>query len=162
MNLFATDVFLDLPVGKKDKKMAITAYSVFYKYDFGPNYLRNIGIMNIGLNDPNFNGNRTLAGPGNAQPTIGTGNIWYTQAGFLLPNKAEKPIMRIQPFGAYTYKNFEALDLPSSQFDLGINFLLDGQNAKISTQYSTRPVYTTTATKIGNKSEFLVQLQIIH
>lgn len=160
MNLLASDVFLDLPVGKKDKKMAITAYSVFYKYDFGPNYLRNIGIMNIGLNDPNFVGNKALAGPGNLQPTIGTGNIWYVQAGFLLPNKAEKPIMRIQPFGAYTYKNFEALDIPSSQFDLGINFLLDGQNAKISTQYSTRPVYTTTATKTDNKSEFLVQLQI--
>ncbi len=68
--------------------MAITAYSVFYKYDFGSNYLRNIGIMNIGLNDPNFNGNRTLAGPGNAQPTIGTGNIWYTQAGFFTPQQS--------------------------------------------------------------------------
>jgi hypothetical protein len=70
--------FLDLPVGKKENKMAVTAYSVFYDYDFGPNYLRNVAIMNIGSVDPNFTGSRALAGPGNAQPT-GSGNIWYTQ-----------------------------------------------------------------------------------
>jgi hypothetical protein len=67
--------------------MAVTAYSVFYDYDFGPNYLRNVAIMNIGSVDPNFTGSRALAGPGNAQPTIGSGNIWYTQAGILLPSK---------------------------------------------------------------------------
>jgi hypothetical protein len=70
--------------------MAVTAYSVFYDYDFGPNYLRNVAIMNIGSVDPNFTGSRALAGPGNAQPTIGSGNIWYTQAGILLPSKDKK------------------------------------------------------------------------
>jgi hypothetical protein len=64
--------------------MAVTAYSVLYDYDFGPNYLRNVGIMNIGSVDPNFTGVE-LAGAGNAQPTMGSGNIWYTQAGVLLP-----------------------------------------------------------------------------
>jgi hypothetical protein len=60
---------------EKENKMAVTAYSVFYDYDFGPNYLRNVAIMNIGSVDPNFTGSRALAGPGNAQPTIGSGNI---------------------------------------------------------------------------------------
>jgi hypothetical protein len=27
--------------------MAVTGYSVLYDYDFGPNYLRNVGIMNM-------------------------------------------------------------------------------------------------------------------
>jgi hypothetical protein len=49
--------------------------------------------MNIGSVDPNFTGSRALAGPGNAQPTIGSGNIWYTQ-GILLPSKADKPKVR--------------------------------------------------------------------
>lgn len=160
MRLFATDLFLDLPIGKPNRKMAITTYSVFYNYDFGPNYLRNIGIMNIGAIDPNFIGNKALAGPGNAQPTIGTGQIWYTQAGFLLPSSKDKPKLRIQPFGAFTYKNFDALEQASTQFDLGANFLLDGQNAKISTQYSTRPIYIAPDQKAGSKGEFLVQLQI--
>jgi hypothetical protein len=41
---------------EKENKMAVTAYSVLYDYDFGPNYLRNVGIMNIGSVDPNFTG----------------------------------------------------------------------------------------------------------
>ena len=140
--------------------MALTGYSVFYDYDFGPNYLRNVGIMNIGSVDSNFTGSRALAGPGNAQPTIGSGNIWYTQAGILLPSKADKPKVRVQPFGAFTYKNFDALDKSSTQFDLGTNFFLDGQHAKITAQYSARPIYTTPSTISGSKGEFVVQLQI--
>jgi hypothetical protein len=83
---FAADVFLDLPVGKKENKMAVTAYSVFYDYDFGPNYLRNVAIMNIGSVDPNFTGS-SIGRPWKCTTTIGSGNIWYTQAGILLPSK---------------------------------------------------------------------------
>jgi hypothetical protein len=54
---------------EKKKKMAVTGYSVLYDYDFGPNYLRNVGIMN-GSVDPNFAGSRAIAGPGNAQPQL--------------------------------------------------------------------------------------------
>ena len=160
INLFAVDAFLDLPLGSATKKASITAYSVFYNYDFGPNYLRNIGIMNVAVADPAFTGTPALAGPGNAQPTIGTGNIWYTQAGYLLPSSNEKPKVRIQPFGAYTYKNFERLEASSSQFDLGTNFFLDGHNAKITAQYSTRPIYTGIGEKDGSKGEFVLQLHI--
>jgi hypothetical protein len=157
ISLFAADAFLDMPVGTK--KGAITAYSVFYKYDFGPNYLRNLGIMNVGVADPGFTGQAALAGAGSAQPTIGTGNIWYTQAGFLIPDSHEKPKVRIQPFAAYTHKNFDALDKASSQFDLGANWFIDGHHAKITTQYSTRPVYTA-VNQTSSKGDFLVQLQI--
>ena|SRR6218665_1074199 len=159
INLFSGDVFVDMPVGDKAKKMAVTAYSVLYSYDFGPNYVRNLGIMNEGVADPNFTGTRALAGPGNMQPTIGTGTIWYTQAGFLLPNKNEKPKVRVQPFGAYTYKNFEAFEKSSSQFDIGTNLFLDGHHAKLTAQYSTRPVYTSVS-DVNYKGDFLLQLQI--
>ncbi len=159
INLFAGDVFLDMPIGAKENKMAITAYGAFYSYDFGPNYLRNIGIMNIGVNDPSFAGNRALAGPGSAQPTIGTGHIFYTQAGILLPHQAEKPKLRIQPFAAYTYKDFEALDTGLSNFDIGANFFIDGHHAKITTQYSSRPLVLSNNDKTS-KGEFILQLQI--
>ncbi len=65
-----------MPVGSK--KGAVTLYSVFYDYNFGPDYLRDLGIMNVGVADPAFTGATALAGAGNAQPTIGTGTIWYT------------------------------------------------------------------------------------
>ncbi|KOS05561.1 porin [Flavobacterium akiainvivens] len=159
INLFSVDVFADMPIGKPENKMAVTAYSVFYNYDFGPNYLRNLGIMNVGVGNPDFTGSPAMAGAGNAQPTIGSGNIWYTQAGLLLPNANEKPVVRIQPFGAFTYKNFEALEKASTQFDIGANFFLDGHHAKITTQYSTRPVYTAPDTKTS-KGEFILQLQV--
>lgn len=159
-HLFAADAFLDLPIGDPAKKMAVTAYSVFYNYDFGPNYLRNIGIMNEGVLDPGFTGSNALSGPGNLQPMIGTGNIFYTQAGILLPNANEKPKVRIQPFAAYTYKNFDALEKASNQFDLGTNFFIDGHHAKITAQYSTRPVYTAPDHIDKYLGEFIVQLHI--
>ncbi len=85
--------------------MAVSAYAGYYNYNFGPNYVRNLGTMNIAAPDPNFIGNKAIAGPGNLQPTIGTGNIIYAQAGLLLPSQAEKPKIRIQPFAAYTHKS---------------------------------------------------------
>jgi hypothetical protein len=159
ITLAAVDVFADIPVGEKAKNAAVTAYSVFYNYDFGPNYMRNIGIMNVGTNDPAFTGARALAGPGNARPMIGTGQIWYTQAGFLLPKTTDKPKMRVQPFGAFTYKNFEALKKSSTSFDFGSNFFIDGHHAKITLQYSTRPIYTAVDKIEGSKGEFLIQFQ---
>lgn len=160
ISLFSVDAFADIPVGEAKNKMAITAYGVYYNYNFGPNYLRNIGIMNIGSNDPDFTGARALAGPGNAQPTIGTGSIFHLQTGVLLPNQAEKPKLRIQPFVGYTYKNFEALDKPSNQLDIGANWFIDGHHAKISTQYSTRPTYESATASPKSKGEFIMQFQI--
>lgn len=160
ITLLSADIFVDMPIGKPENKMALTAYNVFYNYDFGPNYLRNLSVMNVGTANPDFTGTRALAGAGNHQPAIGSGNIWYTQAGVLLPNAQEKPKVRIQPYGAYSYKNFDALKKASSQFDVGANFFLDGHHAKITTQYSTRPVYTASDNIDKYLGEFTVQLQI--
>ncbi len=161
MGLYSADAFLDLPIGTPERKAALTMYSVFYNYNMGPNYLRNLGLMNLAVEDPNFTGSRALAGPGNLQPMIGTGNIWYTQAGYLIPTWKEKPKVRLQPFGAYTYKNFEQLQSASSQFDIGANLLLDGHHAKITGQYSTRPIYRAIGgERDGSRGDFIVQLHI--
>lgn len=159
ISLFAVDMFADLPIGDKKKNMAVTAYSTFYSNNFGPNYLRNLGIMNLGTADPKFTDTKALAGPGNLQPMIGTGSIWYTQAGLLLP-KGESGKTRVQPFAAYTYKNFEALGKANSTFDVGCNFYLDGHHAKITPQYSTRPIYTDKNTISGSKGTFILQAQV--
>lgn len=160
VSLMAIDLFADLPIGDKNKNMALTAYSVYYNYDFGPNYLRNISIANPATSDPAFTGQRALAGAGNARAFVGTGSIWYTQAGLLLPKAKEKPKMRVQPFAAYTYKNFEALGKAGNYYDVGCNFYLDGHHAKITPQYSTRPIYTAPGTISGNKGEFILQAQV--
>ncbi len=105
---------------------------------------------------------RTINGAGNGRMFIGTGDIWYTQAGVLLP-KGNHGKMRIQPFGAYTFKKLEALDQNGSYFDVGANFYIDGHDAKITPQYSTRPLYYNQNGKRvinGHKGEVLLQFQI--
>jgi hypothetical protein len=153
----AIDAFVDMPIGDKKKNMAITAYTVLYSNDFGPNYLRNTGIMNPGVADPAFTGTKALAGAGNARPLMGTGSIWYTQAGLLLPKNSDAPKLRVQPFVAYTLKKLDALPAAGSYFDIGSNFYIDGHNSKITLQYSSRPVYSTKDNISDYKGEFVIQ-----
>lgn len=151
IGLFALDVFANLPVNK-ERGTAFTGYAAYYSYDFGPNYIRNVGIMNTA------NGGTSFAGSGNRQPTIGTGSIFYTQLGFALP-KGDKEA-QFQPFAAFTAKSFEALDEGSAQVDLGMNYFLNGHNAKISLQYSTRPIYTVAGELDGSGTELILQTHI--
>lgn len=160
IKLFAVDAFADIPFGKASNGMAFTAYSVFYDYDFGPNYLRNFGIMNTGVDDPNFRGQRAMEGPGNARAVIGTGQIWYTQAGLALPRFIKNSKTRVQPFMAYAHKKFEAHQQSGGFWDIGANLLLDGENAKISAQYSSRPIYDMAGYRFDRKGELVLQLQI--
>jgi hypothetical protein len=73
--------------------------------------------MNIGSVDPNFTGSRAFMEMHNLlldQETFGTHKReFYYQA--------DKPKVRVQPW-SFTYKNFDALDKSSTQFDLGTNF----------------------------------------
>ncbi len=160
ISLLSVDAFADIPMGEAKHKMAVTGYAAYYNYNFGPNYLRNIGIMNPGVADPDFTGQRAIAGAGNVQPMIGTGSVVHVQGGVLLPSNAEKPKIRIQPFVALTHKNFEALDKASNQIDGGVNWFIDGHHAKVTTQYSTRPTYTSPTADPESKGEFIVQFQI--
>jgi hypothetical protein len=152
---FAADLYYERPLNK-EKNTAFHLYSVFHSFNFGPNYLRNIGIMNLGgtadAATVSFNG------VGNAQPTLGTGQIAYAQVGYLLP-KMEKG--QLMPYATFTYKNFERLNGATTQFDLGLNYFLNGHNAKITAQYGMRPIIDkTTLEQSGMKGEFILQTHI--
>jgi hypothetical protein len=45
------------------------------------------------------------------------------------------------PYVTGTYKSFEAIDEASLQYDLGLNYFINKHNAKVTLQYSTRPIY---------------------
>lgn len=153
------DIFWDKPLNKA-KGTAISVYSVYYNYHFGQNYLRNLGILNQHTNT--VTGTESFAGAGNLQPTIGTGSIWYTQVGYKLSNM--KNGSSFMPYITTTYKDFERLKGSSFQYDLGINYLLSGHNAKITLQYSNRPVYKLSSggsiDRVGSKGEVLIQTHI--
>ncbi|KAA6434847.1 porin [Rufibacter glacialis] len=157
--LLAGDVFIDLPFYLGSKEMALTSYSGAYRYDFGPNYLRHSGTMNLGTANPAYDGPRSISGPGNARPMQGTGDIYYSQAGLLLPRLGQQDKLRLQPFMAYTRKNLEALEKGGNYWDFGSNLFIQQHNAKVSFQYSLRPNYLATDQIDGNRGEFIVQFQ---
>lgn len=161
LNLGA-DVFLDMPINKS-KGTALSVYSVFYYNDFGPKYIRNLGILNTHTAAQTIadNPETSWAGGGNLQPTIGTGNIWYTQVGYALPKL--KNGTSFMPYATFTYKDFKRFEKASGQFDLGMNYFITGHNAKITAQYSSRPVYKTEngqPVRNGSKGEFILQTAI--
>lgn len=158
-SVLSADFFTDLPIGRPSQEMALTFYTAFYRYNFGKNYLRNISIMNPGDTDYNYTGNKALEGPGNARNLLGTGNLWYTQLGFVLPKFSET--IKLQPFVSYTMKDLEGLNEIGSYFDIGANLFVFSQSAKISYQYSSRPLYDQVDKKIfDRKGEHILVFQL--
>ncbi|UWX60441.1 porin [Chryseobacterium oranimense] len=160
VNIFGADVYTELPLGDKSKEMGLTLYSVYYNYNYGPNYLRVSGLLNPGTSNPDFTGQKALEGAGNNRILMGTGNIWFSQVGFVLPKFSK--ILKVQPFFNYALKDMKALNQNGSYYDVGANFYLYGQNARIVAQYSSRPLYDITSKTIfDRKGEFLLSFQIV-
>jgi hypothetical protein len=153
--LAAVDVFLDIPTKNNG---AITSYLCYYYNFFGPNYLRSMGKMNVSKMTPEL---ALPQGTGNSEWEVGTGHIVRGEFGYLLPGKGLKN--RFQPYGAFTFKKFEALDEASVQFDAGINWLMYGHNIKWTLQYSSRPIYTEVENQqlwTDSKGQIILQTQI--
>ncbi|MBL7809136.1 MAG: porin [Saprospiraceae bacterium] len=147
------DLFLDMPINKA-KGTALSVLATFYNYNFGTNYIRNVGILNLHNSTATTN---SWSGAGNAQATIGTGNIFYVQAGYQLPKL--KNGTAFMPYVTVTHKDFEALADPSTQFGLGLNYFVTGHNAKITLEYQTRPVYKlNTANSAIERTEYRGEL----
>ena len=152
------DVFLDMPI-KKSKGTAISVYSVFTS-NYGPKVISEPGYLepHAGAQTTTANAETSWAIGRNLQPTIGTGSIWYTQVGYLLPKL--KNGTAFMPYATFTYKKFDRIGKASGQYDLGLNYLINNHNAKITLQYSSRPVYKTVnndPVRNGSKGEFILQ-----
>ena len=116
-SIASADFFVDVPLKGKNAG-AITAYGVYYWWDFGPNNLRNIGIMNLG--DPTSG--TSLAGRGNNYPMLGTGNSGYGQLGWLMPWKVNT--IQFQPYVLSQMSKFDALNDTMFQFGVGVNMFV--------------------------------------
>jgi hypothetical protein len=151
----AADVFLDLPLRNNG---AITSYLSYTYNFFGPNYLRSMSKMNVSKMPARM---ALPQGAGNSEWEIGTGHIVRGEFGYLIPGTGWKN--RFQPYAAFTWKNFEALDEASLQFDAGLNWFLNGHNMKWTLQYSSRPIYVELENRniIDNyKGQIILQTQI--
>ncbi|WP_236668860.1 hypothetical protein [Hymenobacter rubidus] len=145
IKLFGADVYYDAPIDTASNT-SLTVYGVYYNYDFGPNYVRNVGVINPGTGIGGGTGPASLTG--NAFPVIGTGHTYYLQSGLLLPRKLLGPKARLQPYVTYLHNSLEGLLNPDGTrkavnvYDAGLNLLLDGHNAKITLNYRARPDFS--------------------
>ncbi|MGI4734701.1 MAG: hypothetical protein ACRYG7_05925 [Janthinobacterium lividum] len=148
IKLFGADVFYDAPIDTASNT-AVTFYGVYYNYNFGPNYVRNAGVINPGTSTAvptGFTGATNLYG--NALPLIGTGQSLYAQLGLLLPKKLLGPKAKLQPYVAYLHSNLKGLRNADGTikgvnvYDAGINLYLDGHNAKFTLNYRARPDFS--------------------
>ncbi|WP_430406192.1 hypothetical protein [Fluviicola sp.] len=147
------DVFLDMPLSKR--KDAITFYGSYYNYNFGKDYVRSIGILNTADGGGVYRGN--------ALPTIGTGQIFYGQVGYLLPDF--KLTTRFQVYGAFSHARFVGLRnaadelVPVNTIDAGLNVFLAGHHSKITLNYRARPDFSDIES-INYKNELTLQFMV--
>ncbi|OJJ19453.1 hypothetical protein BKI52_21840 [marine bacterium AO1-C] len=159
MVLWGIDAFFDHPLSEKGN--AITAYGGFFNTQLGPNYFRNVGVMNPA---EAVNSNGTFGGAGNGFPMVGTGTTIYAQVGYLTGKDTFGKYGTLQPFGLIQYSNYEVLNDPMLMWALGANWLIDGHRSKLSLGYQNRPIFQ--ANNAGefvnteSKGMFVLQYQI--
>lgn len=155
MEHWAVDSFLNLPLSNND---AITAYLGYYDYDFGNNYIRNVGA-----NNPTTGGGIDFNGPGVGFPMIGTGTTWYMQFGYAFKETEilGEPYV-IQPNLAVQTSNWDALNSQMTVYDFTVNFLMNGNHAnKLSIGYQHRPIFdATTIQQKEYKGMAVLQYQV--
>ncbi len=149
----AADVYYDAPVGANGE--AVSLYGSATHFDFGPDYTRNLGVMNPanGTNNKNI-----LNGGGNGFPAYGTGNVLYVQAGYKLKDNLIGKTT-LMPYAALQHANYEKLNSPMNFVDLGIGWLLSGHTSKLTASYQSRPVYLANGDLSERKNAFVLQYQ---
>ncbi len=160
LSILSVDFFFEKPLNG-NKQNAVTAYAAYTFSDFGKNYIRNVGVMNPTTGNTS---STVINDAGNAFPMGGTGNTIYAQAGYLFRKDLLKDLGTIQLFGALQHSTFDALDDPMLMYEFGANWLIAGNNAKLSLEYQSRPIFETDA--LGNtnstsrKGMVVMQLQV--
>lgn len=164
MKLFAVESFLDMPLSSKQD--AISAYAGFFNTDYGTNYLRYNGSMNPANGRAALPATFTGQGPthGNAYPMFGTGQVVYSQVGYLLPENFLKSKSRFMPYVTFTTARFDQLqDKQMNVYNAGINCLVNGHRSKFTLDWQNRPTYEFAASGLKEgprKNSVVLQYQI--
>lgn len=156
-------VYADMPL--KTNKYAFSGYVGYFSTDYGPGYIRNSGQMNPanGFYNPlplsgGFNGG------GNAYPMFGTGNSIYAQAGFRLPNDLLGSAGTLMPYASFRTSTYGKLADAMNVYNLGVNWLINKHQAKLSLNYEQRPIFDRqpngTITHVSNAGSLYLQHQV--
>ena len=149
------DVFYDVPTSNNGQ--ALSLYGNYTYFDFGNNYIRNLGVMNPanGLGNKDF-----LNGAGNNYPAYGTGNVYYMQAGYKLKDSLIGTTT-LMPYVSVQRSYYKRLNKAMDFIDLGINWLLPNHKSKVTFAVQNRPIFKNTGDYYSSRTSFLVQYQIL-
>ena len=145
LTLLSLDVFFEQPLNK-EKKNALSIYSALSYQDFGPQYVRSIGIMNP------MNGTKSstsFGGYGNSFPVIGSGITQFFQMAYLFKSDLLKKWGTLQLFYNGQKNEFDGIKNTFTSHEGGINWLIDQNKTKITFGVQNRPIFETTS--IGGK-----------
>lgn len=139
MSLFAVDFFMDLPLNKI-KNTALTAYLGYFNFDFGPNYVRLLGVNNPA--NGVVSGEGSFNGKGNTFPVLGTGQSTFGQLGYLFKYLGKnKDKGQLQPYVAAQYSDFDRFENAMFYYDIGINWFIDNHLSKFTLNAENRPIF---------------------
>ncbi|CDF78985.1 conserved hypothetical protein [Formosa agariphila KMM 3901] len=160
MNLWSADLYWDHPVTSAFVA-ATSAYIGYFNYDFGPNYLRNIGVNNpaYGMD----NGYDNLNGSGNYFPFMGSGESVYAHFGVLFNKMGTQTNWgQLEPYAVIQTSNFDALKENMVIGNLGVSWYLKDHYSKISLDVQNRPIFSNTTYKeTDRKYMCILQYQYI-
>lgn len=161
MNLWSLAAYLDMPVNRA-KGTALSAYVGYFHTNYGVNYLRYNGLMNPASGTtvalPGVSGTQ-----GNAFPMFGTGRVWYSQIGYLLPQNLLNGNGTLMPYASAQIADYQRLTKPMGVYNLGVNYLIRGHNSKVSLDYQNRPYYRASGTGLapaGRRGQLVLQYQV--
>lgn len=159
MSLWSVAVYYDAPMNK-EKGTALSAYIGYFDYDFGKGYLRYNGIMNpaTSVTAPFPAGSQ-----GNAFPMFATGNALYAQVGYLLKQDLlGEGKGTLMPYASITSANWDRVSNTFNIMNVGVNWMIQGHNSKLSLDYQHRPYFTIQGNELlkqGNKGQVVLQYQ---
>ena len=161
------DVFYDVPLNK-DKGTALSVYAAYMHSDYGPNYTRQLGVMNAADATPSAGAtaNGALAGSGGSAFAInGSGNTFFGQVGYKFKNELLGSYGTLMPYAMVQASQYYNFSSQMVMYHIGINWLLKGQNSKISLDYQDRPYFSSdvsdgTITQSARRGMVVLQYQI--
>ena len=160
MSLWSVALFYDAPLNA-ERGTAFNAYAGYFNTNYGHGYLRYNGIMNPanGAAAPYLSGSQ-----GNAFPMFGTGSVIYAQTGYLLKKDLLGSLGTLMPYATWQSADYERLNKRMNVFDIGLNWLIKGHNAKLTLDWQLRPTYTPQGADLirdsGMKQQLVLQYQV--
>jgi len=158
----ALDVFYDAPVNKV-KGTAFSLYMCFSNYNYGSNFIKVTGPNNPATGSSDSSSPFSKSNFGNAFPYIGSGSVGYLQTAYKMQDKLFGNQGTLQPFFDIQYARYDRLKDAMCVFDIGVNWMIAENNAKITFNYQNRPFFKTNANgdliQDSRLGEFVIQFQ---